>query len=197
MSCGNCGAIYNVHFQPTKVKGVCDVCQSKDLQSRKDDNETTIKKRVETYREETQPLVTYFKAQGKLRTVKGTDDVDVILKKICNIIDVETDPLGAVAEIKNPSDSKTIGAISGGQVVKKVVKNPVNSKKSAARLKAIKEAAKKTATKPEDKTIAKKSTKKASDKTTDKKTTAKKAAKKTCQKKLPRRLLRKLQRKKQ
>ena len=61
-----CKAIYNLVLNPPKEEGICDRCGSK-LMRRKDDTEETIKRRIETYLDETEPLVEYYKQRGNLR----------------------------------------------------------------------------------------------------------------------------------
>ena len=56
-TCGKCGAGYHDTFKPTKVPGVCDVCGSTDMVRRADDNEQTVRSRLETYHKETAPLL--------------------------------------------------------------------------------------------------------------------------------------------
>ena len=124
MSCGDCGAIYNQYFHPTKEEGVCDKCGGNNIQSRADDNEETVKKRIAVYREETQPLANYFKAQGKLRTINGESPMNEITDKICQIVEAELDPLSAVADMA--TDASVVGKtaeIAGGQVVKKALQD--------------------------------------------------------------------------
>ena len=62
-----CRAIYNLLLHPPKKEGICDKCGSKLVQ-RKDDQEETARKRLKNYFIETQPLVDYYKKQGKLQT---------------------------------------------------------------------------------------------------------------------------------
>ena len=56
--CSNkeCGAVFNTVFMKPKVEGICDVCGSK-LIKRPDDNPDTIRKRLETYHKQTEPLI--------------------------------------------------------------------------------------------------------------------------------------------
>lgn len=65
--CSNqeCKAVYNTKLNPPKVDGICDKCGEKLIQ-RKDDNEETIKKRLETYYKQSAPIVNYYKEQGVL-----------------------------------------------------------------------------------------------------------------------------------
>ena len=54
---------------------------------RADDNEATIKKRLEVYDKQTSPLIEWYKAAGKYRHVKGTGELETIFGDICKIID--------------------------------------------------------------------------------------------------------------
>jgi len=94
----DCGAIYNVHFSAPKVANKCDKCGS-TLTHRSDDNEQTVAKRLEVYTQQTAPLTVYYKAQGKLRTVKGVGPMNVIFKNMCDIIDTQIRPLASVMGI--------------------------------------------------------------------------------------------------
>ncbi len=80
-TCESCGQMYNIYFSPPKVDGVCDKCGGRLIQ-RADDNEETIRKRLEVYRSQTMPLIEYYRKQGKLRTVKGDGSIDDIFEKI-------------------------------------------------------------------------------------------------------------------
>ncbi|MFQ6106470.1 MAG: adenylate kinase [Thermoplasmata archaeon] len=53
--CKSCGAIYHIEFNPPKIAGTCDVCGSK-LSIRRDDVESTVRGRLDIYREMTAPL---------------------------------------------------------------------------------------------------------------------------------------------
>lgn len=72
--CSNkeCGASFNTVFMPPKVEGICDRCGS-ELIRRADDNPETIRKRLETYHKETEPLINYYKNEGLLEKV----DIDI------------------------------------------------------------------------------------------------------------------------
>ncbi|MCC5989451.1 MAG: adenylate kinase [Pararhodobacter sp.] len=70
-SCGACGAAYHERSKPTKVEGVCDACGSSELNRRADDNEESLRQRLMEYYKKTSPLVGYYHAKGKLRSVDG------------------------------------------------------------------------------------------------------------------------------
>lgn len=82
--CRNCGALYHMENKPSKVNGICDECEG-PLYQRPDDNETTIKTRMEVYVDNTQPIVTYYDNEGLLQRVdadKDASEVESILMKI-------------------------------------------------------------------------------------------------------------------
>ncbi len=72
--CLDCGATFHTDFKPPKQEGICDAC-GKELVIRKDDEPETVKSRLKTYHEQTAPLKDYYKAQGKLTTVVGQEEV--------------------------------------------------------------------------------------------------------------------------
>ncbi len=83
--CSKCGATYHVDANPTKVPGVCDVCEGEVIQ-RKDDNEKTVANRIEVYEKETAPLIAYYEDQGLIKSFDGTQDIEVISKEIINAL---------------------------------------------------------------------------------------------------------------
>lgn len=72
--CEKCGRPYHTESLKPKVDGVCDDCGGALVQ-RKDDQIETIKNRLNVYHKETEPLVNYYKEQGKLVVVEGQDTV--------------------------------------------------------------------------------------------------------------------------
>ena len=84
-SCRKCGAVYNLMFKPPKVANICDICGG-ELYQRKDDTEDTINVRYEVYEEQTSPLVDYYKKQGKLVHLDGTQKVDQVFKEVCKAV---------------------------------------------------------------------------------------------------------------
>ena len=67
-SCAGCGRVYNIHFLPPPADGRCESCGG-ELVQRADDREETIGRRLEVYRNETAPLVDYYRQLGKLKVV--------------------------------------------------------------------------------------------------------------------------------
>lgn len=87
-TCSNkeCGAIYNTKFKPSKVAGICDICGS-PLSTRTDDNEETIKNRLEVYRQNSKELIEYYKEKGVLTTITPEDPTaDDASEQAVNII---------------------------------------------------------------------------------------------------------------
>jgi adenylate kinase len=70
----NSGRTYHVIFNPPKVEGKDDET-GEDLIQRDDDKEETVRNRLVVYNEKTSPLVEYYKNQGKLHSVDGSQDV--------------------------------------------------------------------------------------------------------------------------
>lgn len=54
---------------------------------RADDNEETIRNRLEVYEAQTAPLIDYYKAKGNLRAVKGVGPIEEISRNVCKILD--------------------------------------------------------------------------------------------------------------
>ena len=84
-ACLNCGATYHVAVVPPKVEGICDNCGEK-LVIRDDDKEETVKNRLSTYHELTQPLIDYYSKQNILKEVDGTQDVDKVFADVVAIL---------------------------------------------------------------------------------------------------------------
>jgi adenylate kinase len=129
-TCGQCGAIYNVYFSPTKAQGKCNKCGGSVTQ-RSDDNEDTVRKRLAVYDEQTAPLVSYYKAQGKLRTVRGIGAINDIFKNISDIVEAQIRPLaGVMAQTASPPKGRASAKLTAGAktaapvAAKKAAKNP-------------------------------------------------------------------------
>ncbi len=81
-SCGACGAGYHDEFQRPKVTGVCDTCGGTEFVRRADDNEETVRARMEAYRRQTEPILPYYGAKGVLRTIDGMASIEEIASQI-------------------------------------------------------------------------------------------------------------------
>jgi adenylate kinase len=84
-TCRECGAGYHVMFDPPKAEGVCDKCGG-DLYQRDDDNEATVKSRLDVYESQTLPLIDYYKVQGKIRPIDGVGEMKEIFERITTVL---------------------------------------------------------------------------------------------------------------
>lgn len=82
--CRNCGALYHIRNKPPQRKGICDECGG-EVYQRADDNEETIRTRMDVYMKSTEPIIDFYQAQGKLKKVdadKDSQEVQRILMKL-------------------------------------------------------------------------------------------------------------------
>jgi len=84
-ACTSCGATYHIVNVPPKKEGVCDKC-GEELILRDDDREETVKKRLNIYHEQTQPLIKYYQKKGVLKTFDGTKDMMDVFTEITEIL---------------------------------------------------------------------------------------------------------------
>ncbi len=83
--CRNCGAIYHVENIPPKVEGVCDRCGGK-LYIRSDDQIDAIRRRLEVYRVQTEPLIQYYRQRGKLVDIDSSADPAHTLAQLRSVL---------------------------------------------------------------------------------------------------------------
>lgn len=77
ISCKNCGSVFNELTNPPKKQGICDKCHSPIIK-RADDSEEALKKRLETYHNDTKPILAHYKSikiNGEQEISKVTDDI--------------------------------------------------------------------------------------------------------------------------
>lgn len=86
-SCPDCGAVYNVYFEPPATPGVCDVCGG-TLVERADDTAATVRRRLEVYRENTEPLIEYYEqSPTPVHHVDGAAEVDAVFERIVEVLE--------------------------------------------------------------------------------------------------------------
>jgi adenylate kinase len=85
-TCAKCGEVYHDESKPTAKPGVCDVCGSTEFVRRADDNEESVRVRMAAYNRQTAPLIGYYHAKGKLRTVDGLGEIDAIAQDIKGLL---------------------------------------------------------------------------------------------------------------
>lgn len=84
-ACVNCGATYHIVHAPTKIENICDTCHG-ELILRDDDKPETVKKRLDVYHEQTQPLIDYYSKKNILVEVDGTVDIDDVFAAIVKVL---------------------------------------------------------------------------------------------------------------
>lgn len=83
--CSSCGANFHIKNMPPKVKDVCDHCGGK-LYQRSDDNEETVRKRLEVYKNEVAALIKYYDSKNKLCRVNADGEAGAVLDKIVALL---------------------------------------------------------------------------------------------------------------
>ncbi|NKB63983.1 MAG: adenylate kinase [Gammaproteobacteria bacterium] len=150
IGCEECGQIYNKHFSTPKVRNKCDVCSGR-LVSRSGDSEKTVAVRIAIYHENTAPLITYYRAQHKLRNMPAKGNIAEIHEKISDIVDIEIRPL-EIKTLETAAESIDEGdstIIAGGQINRITTQSsrtkPVKKTKSETAVLASSAGAKKNA----------------------------------------------------
>jgi adenylate kinase len=80
-TCAENGHVFHVEFNPPQQEGVCDLDGS-ELIVRDDDKPEVIRKRLETYHEKTEPLVSYYDERSVLRQIQGSAAPDEVAEEI-------------------------------------------------------------------------------------------------------------------
>ena len=83
--CKNCGSVYNTRFLKPKIEGICDKCGG-ELYQRSDDTPEVIKKRIQVYEEQTQPILQLFRETKVPFVVAHCDALDTPPDKIVDAI---------------------------------------------------------------------------------------------------------------
>jgi adenylate kinase len=86
-TCASCGEGYHDTGKKPQVDGVCDKCGGTEFKRRKDDNAETVAARLKEYHAETAPLIAYYEAAGKLKTVDGMAEIDAVTAAIASALD--------------------------------------------------------------------------------------------------------------
>jgi adenylate kinase len=84
-TCEENGHVFHVDFNPPKVEGICDIDGS-PLIVRDDDQPDVIRKRLATYHEKTEPLISYYDGRGVLRRVAGEREPDEVTAELREIL---------------------------------------------------------------------------------------------------------------
>jgi len=84
--CPKDNSVYHVKFNPPNKTGTCDKCGSALIQ-RDDDKEETVRRRLGVYKEQTAPLVEYYREKGKLVDIDGSAGIDGVFEQMVAAID--------------------------------------------------------------------------------------------------------------
>jgi adenylate kinase len=77
-TCGNCGEVYNDITKPIPTDGKCLNCGGTEFRRRADDNAESLKTRLMEYYKKTSPLIGYYHAHGKLRSVDALGEIKAV-----------------------------------------------------------------------------------------------------------------------
>ncbi len=85
-TCAQCGAGYHDSFKPTQKPGICDKCGGTQFTRRADDNAEAMKTRISVYRQQTEPVIPYYAAEGILHEVDGMAPIADVERAIFMIL---------------------------------------------------------------------------------------------------------------
>ena len=86
-TCAKCGEGYHDEFKTPASEGVCDKCGATEFKRRADDNEETVRSRLEAYHAQTAPLVDYYGGKGILKSIDGMAPIDEVTNQIRAVLD--------------------------------------------------------------------------------------------------------------
>jgi len=81
-TCATCGEVYHDQTRPIPEDGKCVKCGGTEFTRRADDNEDAMRNRLLTYYRETSPLIGYYYAHGKLRSIDGLGAIDEVKARV-------------------------------------------------------------------------------------------------------------------
>ncbi len=85
-TCARCGKGYHEEFSKPKKAGTCDACGSTEFMRRADDNEKTVRDRLQVYNTQTAPLVAYYREMGNLHVIDGMADIADVTRDVKAVI---------------------------------------------------------------------------------------------------------------
>ncbi len=84
-TCKECGCGYHVKFDPPRQDSICDACGG-NLFQRDDDQEETIRKRLQVYADQTSPLISYYRDADVLMELDGMQPIPQVQEKIISLL---------------------------------------------------------------------------------------------------------------
>ncbi|MEG1879697.1 MAG: adenylate kinase [Oscillospiraceae bacterium] len=88
LECKKCATTFHKLYRIPKVEGVCDNCGG-ELVVREDDKPETIKKRLETYHAQTEPLIDFYTNKGMICTAYGQEEISDTSKEVLKALGAE------------------------------------------------------------------------------------------------------------
>ncbi len=85
-TCAKCGKGYHDKFETPKRAGVCDACGSTEFTRRADDNEKTVRDRLDIYNKQTAPLIAHYGSRGRLKTIDGMAEIGDVTRQIEQVL---------------------------------------------------------------------------------------------------------------
>jgi len=85
-TCKNCGGMFHISFHRPRKEGICDRCGG-PLYQREDDQEETIRNRLDAYQKQTAPLIRYYEQINRLRPIQGMGEQDEIFERVARLLD--------------------------------------------------------------------------------------------------------------
>ncbi|MCL5950505.1 MAG: nucleoside monophosphate kinase, partial [Chloroflexi bacterium] len=83
--CPNDGAVYNMLTNPPRVKGRCDK-DNGELYQRDDDKPETVRRRLQVYQKQTQPLIDYYRTKGLLHELNGEQNIEKVQEDLVKVV---------------------------------------------------------------------------------------------------------------
>jgi adenylate kinase len=80
-TCRDCGRGYHVKFDPPSIADRCDACGG-ELFQREDDQESTIRHRLDVYQQQTAPLIDYYRGAGLLSVIDGMQEMNAVQEQL-------------------------------------------------------------------------------------------------------------------
>ncbi len=85
-TCAGCGEGWHDSFKQPAKAGTCDKCGGTEFSRRADDNETTVRGRLDAYHAQTAPLIAHYDALGLLARVDAMQDIDSVARDLERIV---------------------------------------------------------------------------------------------------------------
>lgn len=89
--CVKCGHSHHLRYLAPRVADICDACGGK-LEQRKDDSESVIRQRLETFRTSTIPVIDYYRQHHLFQEVSGVGNVETVTEALMKALDKELSP---------------------------------------------------------------------------------------------------------